>query len=576
MRARSREPIARISTPNIQTNMHFKYLLPATLLGLSISLGQPKAGFGLTSAEVNKIAENITVRIELVDGKSQGSGVIIKREGDSYTVITAFHVVSREGNYKILTPDGNSYSLDASQIQKIGTDLDLALVKFTSNKTYSVAKIGDSEQAATGTDIYVAGFPVATSAVNVSLYRFTKGEITANARQPLADGYALVYSNDTLNGMSGGPVVNEKGELVGIHGKAETTVNQDKQIIRTGFNLGIPINRYTRESTSTIASNPPRTVDNTVLTADDYFLQGKSKYERGDFQAAFRDLGRAIQINPEYAEAYASRAQIRYDRGDFQGAIQDYDRAIELNPKNSLAYNGRGLTKFLLEDTQGAIADYNQAIALDPKSAFPFNNRANARAKLGNNREAVQDYDRAIQLSPTEGLPYANRGSLRLKLGDKKGAFADFDKAIAIEPKSANVYGVRGIALYQNGDKRGALADLEKATQLNPSLGFAHGGKAIVRLQLGDYQTSIRDFDTAIRLMPEVAYWYALRGIGYFQIENTAKAIADWDKAGELAKKQNNPTIYQQVQDMKKVADLPPEQQKLLRPLLKQYLENLQ
>jgi tetratricopeptide (TPR) repeat protein len=558
--------------------MNFKYLLPASFLGLSIALVQPQSGLALTSSEVSKIAESITVRIELGNGKSQGSGVIIKREGDTYTVVTALHVVSREGSYTIFTPDGSSYPVESSQIRKIGTDLDLATVKFTSKKTYSVAKMGDSAQAGTGTEVYVAGFPIATSAVNVSLYRFTKGEITANASQPLADGYGLVYSNATLNGMSGGPVVNEKGELVGIHGKAETTANQDKQIIRTGFNLGIPINRYTRESNTAIASAPPRQTrpTNSSPTADDYFIQGKSKYEKGELQAAFRDINQAIKINPEYAEAYASRAQIRYDQGDFPGAIQDFDRAIDLNPKNSLAYNGRGLTKFLLEDTPGAIADYNQAISLDPKSVFPFNNRANAKAKLGDTKGAIQDYNKAIELDPNQGLPYANRGSLRLKLGDKKGANADFDKAIRIEPKSGNVYGVRGIARYQSGDKRGALADLDKATQLNPNLGFAYGGKGIVRLQLADYKGSIRDFNTAIKLMPEVAYWYAIRGIAYFQTDNTPQAVLDWDKAGDIAKKQGNQTIYKQVQDMKKIADLPPEQQKLLRPLLQQYLEKAQ
>jgi tetratricopeptide (TPR) repeat protein len=552
-----------------------KYLFPASFLGLSIAFIQPQPAFSLSSAEVSKIAESVTVRIELTNGRSQGSGVIIKRQGDNYTVVTALHVVSREGNYTISTPDGGKYPLEANKIKRIGSDLDLASFQFTSNKTYSVAKMGNSDQAAIGTDVYVAGFPVATSAVNTSLYRFTKGEITANARQPLADGYALVYSNDTLNGMSGGPVINEKGEIVGFHGKAETTVSQDKQIIRTGFNLGIPVNRYSTEST-TIASTPPRTSTNSAPTADDFFLKGKDKYQKGDYQAAYRDLNAAIKINPKYAEAYSGRAQIKYDRGDFKGAIDDYDRAITYNPRNSLAYNGRGLSKFLLDDVKGAIADYDEAIKLDPKSVFPFNNRANARAKINDNKGALQDYNRAIELDSTQGLPYANRGSLKLRLGDKKGGEADFAKAIKINPKSGNVYGVRGFSRYQNGDKRGALTDFDKATELDPNLGFAYAGKGIVRLQLADYKGSIRDLSSAVRFMPNVAYWRIIRGIAYFQANDTPQAVVDWDKGAELAKEQGNETIYKQVQDIKKITELDPEQQKLLRPLLQQYLEKLQ
>ena len=68
---------------------------------------------------------------------------------------------------------------------------------------------------------------------------------------PSVDGYALVYSNSTLPGMSGGPVLDPEGQLIGIHGRADTATKvQDQNLnpdiyVKSGFNLGIPINTFT-------------------------------------------------------------------------------------------------------------------------------------------------------------------------------------------------------------------------------------------------------------------------------------------------------------------------------------------
>jgi Trypsin-like peptidase domain len=117
------------------------------------------------------------------------------------------------------------------------------------SKKQTPAKIGNSDEASEGSTAYVAGFPQATPAISNSIYLFTEGKIAANASQPLQDGYALVYSNNTLPGMSGGPVLNENGELIGIHGKGDLFIGESQAssinpeiLVKTGFNLGIPIN----------------------------------------------------------------------------------------------------------------------------------------------------------------------------------------------------------------------------------------------------------------------------------------------------------------------------------------------
>ena len=70
--------------------------------------------------------------------------------------------------------------------------------------------------------------------------------------------------------------------------------------------------------------------------------------------------------------------------GDYQGAIADYDRALELNPQFAQAYYNRGNAKRTLKDYQGAIADYDKAIELNPRFAQAYYNRGVAKSDLGN------------------------------------------------------------------------------------------------------------------------------------------------------------------------------------------------
>lgn len=66
------------------------YGFPVVLLGAAIVVVQPQVAIALTAAEVNAIAKQITVRI---DGTNTGTGVIINRQGNTYTVLTSEHVV---------------------------------------------------------------------------------------------------------------------------------------------------------------------------------------------------------------------------------------------------------------------------------------------------------------------------------------------------------------------------------------------------------------------------------------------------------------------------------------------------
>ena len=142
-------------------------LLVATATTAS-QLGSAAPALAQSAEAAAKVAQAITVRIE---GATSGSGVLVKRDGNRYTVLTAWHVVEgqRPGEeLAIFTSDGQSHPLEQSSIQRLG-QVDLAVLTFLSPKSYELAQIGNVKSVSSGILIFVSGFPLATSSVTTRI-----------------------------------------------------------------------------------------------------------------------------------------------------------------------------------------------------------------------------------------------------------------------------------------------------------------------------------------------------------------------------------------------------------------------
>ena len=134
---------------------------------------------------------------------------------------------------------------------------------------------------------------------------------------------------------------------------------------------------------------------------------GNEKLALKDYQSALQYYNKAIELdsvksNAGLAMLYANRCIAKYYLKDNQGVIQDCSKAIELNPNTADAYNNRGLAKSALWDHEGAIQDYNKAIELDPNQSRYYNNRGIERIFLEKRKEGCYDLQKAVDLGLTE------------------------------------------------------------------------------------------------------------------------------------------------------------------------------
>ena len=80
-----------------------------------------------------------------------------------------------------------------------------------------------------------------------------------------------------------------------------------------------------------------------------------------------------------------------FNEKDTSKAIELYNQAIDIKPDFSEAYNNRGLLKKKINDQEGALQDYNKAIVLAPNDADAYNNRGNLRSDMNDEEGALQE-----------------------------------------------------------------------------------------------------------------------------------------------------------------------------------------
>jgi tetratricopeptide (TPR) repeat protein len=179
--------------------------------------------------------------------------------------------------------------------------------------------------------------------------------------------------------------------------------------------------------------------------------RGWAYYKLGRTEQAIEDFEKVIAVGDDKVEsgltgtlagmenegnaaklAHLGRGAIRREKGDYGGAIQDCTRAIEHDPENAQAYRLRGAIHAALGDCDDAIADSTQALRLDPKDAAAFNNRGTAHGQRGEFDKAIADFSEALKLDPTYVSAYKNRARALAKIGKQIEARADLRRAVEI------------------------------------------------------------------------------------------------------------------------------------------------
>ena len=140
----------------------------------------------------------------------------------------------------------------------------------------------------------------------------------------------------------------------------------------------------------------------------------------------------AIELYPDFLEAYNNRGILKSKMGDYAGAIADYDKAINLNANDAELYANRGVVKYNMGDKEGALEDFCKALEIKPDFANAYNNRAFTLLALGKYEKALRDVNVAIEKAPQNHCYYDTRGQIYMAMDRNEDALIDINHALSL------------------------------------------------------------------------------------------------------------------------------------------------
>ena len=147
----------------------------------------------------------------------------------------------------------------------------------------------------------------------------------------------------------------------------------------------------------------------------------------------------SIARDPENAKSYFARGNILFKRNEYEVAYEDFCKAIELDPQLACAYRERGRLHRLgipkeENKLQLAMADFNRALQLDATDASSFSYRGHLRSALGDYHKAMDDHEASLRLAPEDATSYLNRAGVYFAVGEYERSRQDYEKAVSLRP----------------------------------------------------------------------------------------------------------------------------------------------
>jgi tetratricopeptide (TPR) repeat protein len=249
-----------------------------------------------------------------------------------------------------------------------------------------------------------------------------------------------------------------------------------------------------------------------TLSADDYFRRGVKKVEAKNCEEAIKDFNEAIRLNGNEPRFFKERGGCFLTRlGEFEKSLADLNKAIELKPDYAEAYLSRATAYMLLPEKNGSATNYDTL--------------------------AKADFDKAIELNPKHYKSYFARAFFLLGKEKPliKEGLADLAKAIEINPKGEDAYILRMYFYRSYGDYDKAIADATVMTKnLKSAVGFFERGK--LYSEIGKYEEAIADFTKSLKRDPNNRQALNGRAFAYQSTGQFELAKADRLQADKLEK----------------------------------------
>ena len=374
-----------------------------------------------------------TVIIFAYDDKGEflklGSGFFISQNGD---VITNYHVIQGASSAEIKTADEKTYPITYIVAGDEQNDIIRLSVNIPSQYVYPLSLSKTIPEV--GERIIVYGSPL-------GLENTVSDGIVSAIRDIPDYGRIIQITAPISPGSSGSPVLNMKGEVIGV---------ATFQIIE-GQNLNFAI--------------PSERITSLNLIEEEKTFITEELFEQGDKEKKDSDYSEAV-----------NKALYFMNKEEYEKALPylEIETKANISPYKAWAYFQIGYCYGELKSYAKAIEAYRQVIRIDPDAAGAHYNLGFAYNQLGFYKDAIEAFKQAIHINPDDADAYCYIGHVYTNLDNYTKAIESFKQAIRIDPDNTIAHSLLGAAYLCIGDRNSALneykilkeIDIDKANEL--------------------------------------------------------------------------------------------------------------
>jgi len=420
----------------------------------------------------------VYITCKLANGEeSIGSGFIVDKDG---IVVTNYHVVYGAKEINVKLRNGNIYPL--SSVIYNDAHRDIFIFKIEASNL-PVIPLGDSDTLKIGEKVYVIGHTLGLE------YSFSDGMLSG--KRDFGNLKWLQFTAPVSFGNSGGPLINSKGEAVGVVSIGSIP---ESGVVLQNVNFALAINEVKPYLSLMPKMTLKEIMDSPTIQAEYFFMRGNEYYRQGNYDSAIAEYNKALQLNPNDASAYNNLGLAYESLGQYQKAIEYLQKSLQLDPNDALAYYNLGVAYGGLGQYQNAIEYFQKSLQLNPNNVEAYTNLGAAYVDLGQYQQAIEYCQKAIQLDPNNALAYNNLGVAYGSLGQYQKEIEYCQKAIQINPNYALAYYNLGTAYGSLRQYQKAIEYLQKSLQSDPNDASAYNNLGTVYYYLGQYQKAKENF----------------------------------------------------------------------------------
>lgn len=500
-------------------------------------------------------------------------------------LITNYHMVSRARDVQGMDYKGKK--LKVKGILGANKELDLALLSVSSKGapvtlgSFDSVKYGDQIFALGGNE---SGQIQAFDGKVMQIYDFKLTE-------KLLDSTLVVPST-----ISGGPVLNSKGEVIGIinlldagkkivfpskifksvspaakETKFKNWTEEDYFNTLTGSEFtGMAL--FTIKDTGRaekylkfIANQKPDDLDIKLLLGSVYT-------EQRNFNAAVGIFKEILNIDPNRGDIQMELADTYYKMRQWEDAIAAYEKAVQLNPQNNKGYYFIGYAYEEMKNYEKAAEAFEKFIQSNPSELEDtYKHLGFTYIQLENYDKAADAYKKALEKDPKDDTLNSQLAQLLQKAGRLDEAADVFYMLSELKPENQDIYYNTVIRMYDEaGQADKAIEAAQKLADAKPDDADALYNVGYMHFKLNQYNKAIEVFKKVVEIRPDFEYAYANLGNCYYMLKQYGSAATYFRKVTELNPENKDAWLnvgvnlmlqknfYQAVGPLQKVIDLDP------------------